>query len=61
MKMPQYLRKKYRLWNKPIKVGNTVVGLAKYPMFDFHCYVLEHFNCFVFYADTDLLLYRIKQ
>ena len=49
------------LWNKPTIVGATVLDLAKLHMFDFHYNVKKkHFNSFVFYSDTDSLLYEIK-
>ena len=54
-------RKRSILWNKPTKVGATVLDLAKLHMFDFHYNVMKkHFNCFVLYSDTDSLLYEIK-
>ena len=54
-------RKRSIIWNKPKLVGAALVDLAKHIMFDFHHNVIrQHFNCFVFYSDTESLLYEVK-
>ena len=49
------------LWDKPTIVGACILDLSKKFMFDFHYNTMKkHFNCKLFYSDTDSFVYEIR-
>ena len=48
-------------WDKPPIVGACVLDLSKKFIFDFHYNTMKkHFNCKLFYSDTDSFVYEIR-